>query len=70
MKTYQEHLQESKSEKQSSISDSTKTKIKKLCETIHEDAKSYHEDNDSKHTYDGYIKECVSYMNECLAEMK
>lgn len=52
--------------RQYSISNNVQDSIKKLCESIiHEQAKACHEDETNR-TYDSYIKECGTYMNECM----
>jgi hypothetical protein len=70
MKTFNEFQIEEKlnPKKQYTISNTVQDSIKKLCESvIHEEAKACHEDETNR-TYDSYVKECGSYMNECMNE--
>jgi hypothetical protein len=49
------------------MSESVKEKMKEMCENhILREAMEYHDDHDPEHTYEGYVKECISYMNEIL----
>jgi hypothetical protein len=51
------------------ISTNVQDSIKKLCEEmLHPEAKACHEDEMKEHTYESYIKECGSYMQECMNE--
>lgn len=55
--------------KQFVLSTEVQDSIKKLCiEMLHPEAKKYHDDEDTAHTYNGYIKECKSYLRECMNE--
>ncbi len=55
--------------KQFVLSTDVQDSIKKLCEEmLHPEAKAYHDDEDTAHTYNGYIKECKSYLRECMNE--
>jgi hypothetical protein len=68
MKTYKQHLNESKKQT-GPLSEAVKKHISEMCEgMLHEAAKSYHNDPHADHTYEGYMKECGSYMTEKLHE--
>jgi SMC interacting uncharacterized protein involved in chromosome segregation len=55
--------------KQFGLTTQVQNSIKKLCEgMIHNDAVKCHENDDKTQTYSKYIKECGSYMNECMNE--
>jgi hypothetical protein len=51
------------------ISNKVQSSIKKLCESMLHDEACEHDANDDKaQTYEGYMKECGNYMNECMNE--
>ena len=55
--------------KQFGLTTQVQDSIKKLCEgAIHENAMACHENDDKTQTYEKYIKDCGSYMNECMNE--
>jgi hypothetical protein len=55
--------------KQFGLTTQVQDSIKNLCESvIHENAMACHENDDKSQTYEKYIKECGSYMNECMYE--
>ena len=52
------------------ISEETKQKLYDVCKkNILKEANDYHNDEDPEHTYEGYVKECMSYMNEMLGSV-
>lgn len=51
------------------ISNKVQNSIKKLCEgAMHNEAMDHDKNENPKHTYEGYMKECGKYMNECMNE--
>jgi hypothetical protein len=49
------------------MSEAIREKIHEVCKThILREAMEYHNDDDPGHTYEGYVNECMSYMNEIL----
>jgi hypothetical protein len=49
------------------MSEGTKQIIQEVCKNhILGEAMKYHNDHDPEHTYEGYVNECMSYMNEML----
>jgi hypothetical protein len=49
------------------MSEDTKQKLHEVCRTnILKEATDYHNDDDPEHTYEVYVNECMSYMNEML----
>jgi len=52
---------------QSCLSEGAMMEMKKLCESIlMKEAEDYDNDDDENHTYEGYVNECMKYMNEML----
>jgi hypothetical protein len=53
----------------SMVSKKVQDSIKKLCESmLHEEACKVDANENKDHTYEKYVKECGSYMNECMSE--
>ena len=53
----------------SMVSKKVQDSIKNLCESmLHEEAMACDMNEDKEQTYEGYIKECGSYMNEYMNE--
>jgi hypothetical protein len=51
------------------MSPEAKLAVEKLCEAIlKKEAEDYHNDENPDHTYEGYMKECGSYLNECMGQ--
>jgi len=51
------------------ISNKVQNSIKKLCESmLHGEAMEVDKNDDKSQTYEKYMKECGSYMNECMNE--
>jgi uncharacterized protein with von Willebrand factor type A (vWA) domain len=51
------------------MSPEAKMQLEKLCEEVLcKEAQAYHDDENPEHTYEGYMNECMSYINEVMGQ--